>query len=793
MFRNYLISSLRYFKRNRQYTVINVTGLSIGIAASLMLLYVVRHELAYDRFHPDFDRIYRIAQIMSNGEFKITFTQMPHGQALASEHGDVVETVVRVQVRSDRLLSVGDRQFYGETVAYADPNVFDVFGYRLVQGYSKNALQGKESIVLSQSLAKKYFGSADPIGRAIRLDHQNDFVVTGVMEDLPTTTHLKFDCLVNIGRLPNVWRRTNDTWTYVKAKPGVDPSVIEERSKQIYKKYLSDDAATHTSFPIQPIVDIHLHSHLTGEPEINSDSAIVVTLAMIAALILLMGCVNYVNLATAQAMRRFREVGVRKILGAGRFQLARQFFGESLTVVLISTILAVLLVELSLPMLGSFIGKDLSNVAHAPFGTAVILTGVFTIVGILSGVYPTVFLAGQSPVQVLKGEIQKRSGLGFRKILLLGQFAITIVLIIGTWIAFDQLRYLQNKPLGFDKEHLVNVTVRDVERWRDRTETVRTELMSVPGVVNAAIAQFFVTELNVEGSSLKPATAPDDGYRIISFLKCDPYFMPTLDLNVIAGRTFSYRHASDSTGNIILNESASRLFGWTPEQAIGQRMTYNGWHEGEVVGVTPDFHFTSLQTEIAPLALMCWPARATRYASRLSFTVRIRGGNITGTLDGIRQRLASLSPEFPFEYEFVDQSLARHFVQDRINGALFGVFAVLAIVIACLGLFGLTAFTVQQRTKEIGIRKVLGASLGRLLVSLSSDFFVIVVIATLIGWPVAYLWMQQWLGQFAYRTGIDWPVFPLAFVIVSVIAAATISMHALRAARTNPVDALKYE
>ncbi len=792
MLRNYLRTSLRHLVRNKQFTVINISGLAVGIAASLIILFYVRHELAYDRFVPEHERIFRIGINVANGQHPMTWLQMPHGEMLAKEHSDVVEAVVRFQVRKDRLFAVGDKQFYGETVAYADPNVFDVFGYPLIHGNPRSVLQSQESIVLSESMAKKYFGDENPVGHIMSLDRTMNFIVSGVMADLPSYTHLKFDCLLNIERLPNVWRRTHDAWTYVKVRPGVRPSVLQERSVQIYKKYLNERVPG-SQFIVQPLADIHLGSHLDGEPEINSDMSLVWTLVSIAGLILIMGCMNYVNLATAQAMNRFKEVGVRKVLGADRMNLVRQFLVESFTIVGIATTLGVLLAELAMPSMGQWIGKDFSGNVEGEFPAWMIPAIIFITVSLLSGIYPTVFMACQDPVTVLKGEIRRSARLGFRKILLVVQFAITVILMVGTWVAYRQLEFIRNKPLGFEKDHLINLTVRDVARWRMHTETLRSELLRVPGVVHAAAAAFFISELEVEGSALKPKGASDDDFRIMDFIKCDAHFPSTLGLSLAAGREFSNQRAGDSTGGFMLNETAVRLFNWTPEEAVGKKVAYNNWHTGEIVGVVRDFHFTSVQNEIRPFAFLCWPAIAMRYGTSVHMTLRIADENVQSTLKGIEKKMAELSPEFPVEMAFVNASLDHHFRQDRITGSLFGLFAVLAILIACLGLFGLTAYTIRQRTKEIGIRKVLGASIPRLLLDLSFEYLVLIGFAAAMAIPAAYLWMREWRAQYAYRAPESlWP-YALTLVVLAAIATLTMSYQALRAARANPVDSLKYE
>ncbi len=792
MLRNYLLTSLRYLSRNRQYAFINVVGLAIGIATSIVILLYARHELAYDRFHPDHERIYRIGQDYNHGEFRMTWLQMPHGEALAREHADVVEAVVRFQVRTDRLLTAGERQFTGETVGYADPNVFDIFGYELLHGDPRHALRLKESIVLSESLARKYFGKQDPIGQVVRVDRSTDFVVTGVMKNLPSYTHLKFDCLLNIERLPNVWNRTNDAWTYVKLRPGFSPTVLQDRSVQIFKKYLETDAPP-SRFIIQPIGDIHLHSQLNGEPEINSDISLVITLLGIAGLVLLMGCMNYVNLATAQALRRFKEVGIRKVLGASRVQLIRQFTAESIVIVGTATLLGVGLAEAAIPSLGQWIGKEFGRQAESGIPVALIPLAVFFVVSLFATAYPTVFLSGQKPVSILKGERSGRSRLGFRKLLLISQFAITLMLMIGTWIALDQLEFVRNKPLGFEREHLVNLTVRDGERWKNRTEALRDELLTVPGVVEASSASFFVSGMGVEGSYLRPANKPEGDNRRLRFIKSDAHFPSTLGLELVAGRMFSNRRAGDTTGSFILNESAARLFLWSAEEAVGKQVTYNDWATGEVIGVVRDFHYSSLQNKIEPFALFCHPAMATRYRSQLQMTLRLGPDDVQETLRRIEKKMSHLSPEFPFEAQFVDQALEGHFRQDRVTGSLFGLFAVLAIVLACLGLFGLTSYSVQQKRKEIGIRKVLGASVRRLLMELSREYLVLIALASAVGLPSAYAWMNQWMSRFAYQAPTTWWPYPVTLVALVLIAWMAMFFQTARAATANPVEALKTE
>lgn len=793
MFWSYLIIALRNLTKNKVYSVINILGLAVGIGSSLLIVLYIRYETGYDRFHPNSERLYRVVQNQSQGEFLSVFTEAPFGEAIARECPDAVEAAVRFQTKENRLISYGEKQLSGMIVGYADPNVFKVFGYELIQGNPETALINKESLVLTETAAKSYFGDEYPIGKIISVDHAFDYVVTGVMRDVPANSHIAFDMLGSFLRLRNEWRVTNDTWTYLLLKPGIKPESMAPRFAMVAEKYISKSFAQTTVYPMQNIADIHLLPDLSGEPKPHNNYIVIYTFGAIAVLVLLIACINYMNLATARSSRRLKEVGMRKVLGAQRHQLVSQFLGESFLVTLAALLIGLVAAELTLPFFNQFIDKRLSLFTKDSGEIILILGSILFLVGIVSGSYPAFFLSHFQPAPILKGEIRQKTGFQLRRVLVVIQFTITIVLMIATLVVRDQLAFICNKNLGFNKDQLINVTVRDMENWRNRTETLREELLSVPQVADAAMASFFISENEIERSSVKPVTAGENDYRVIHFLKCDGHFIQTLQLELIAGRAFSYQFAADSAGAIVLNEAGAKLFGWTPEQAIGQIMDYNGWHRGHVVGVVKDFHFASLHKAINPLALLCWPARVTRYSSRISMIVRIGPENISATLKQIENKLSGLSPAFPFEFEFVDNALQRHYEADQRIMSLFSIFSSLAVVIACLGLLGLAAFAAEQRTKEIGIRKVLGAEVSEIMTLLSKDFLKLVSFAIVITWPLAYGAMKIWLMDFAYRTDLSIGTFALSGTIALAIALATVSFQAYKAATADPVNALKYE
>ncbi|NUM80389.1 ABC transporter permease [bacterium] len=793
MFQNYMKIALRNLLKHKTYSAINILGLAVGIAACLLIMLYIRHELSYDRFHPDHEHLYRVTQNQGNGEFISAFTQAPFGEAVAKEFPDAVGAAVRFQTRENRLIGFGEKQLTGLVLGFADPNVFDVFGYELIKGNPKTVLANKESLVLTESAAHIYFGHDDPIGKIINVDHTTDYIVTGVMRDVPGNSHLQFDMLGSFLRQRNEWRVTNDTWTYLLLKPGITPESMAPRFAAIMEKYLSKSAAENTAFPMQRIADIHLSPDLSGEPQPHNSYTVIYTFGTIALLVLLIACINYMNLATARSSRRLKEVGMRKVLGAQRFQLVRQFLGESFLVTSAALVIGLVLAELFIPWFNNLTGKSVSLFSWQSMDAVITLAGILFFVGLIAGSYPALFLSHFQPAPILKGEIKQRSGLQLRRFLVVLQFTITVVLIVATLVAKDQIAFIQNKNLGFNKDQLINLTVRDMENWRNRTETLRAELVSIPQVNDAALAAFFVSDREIERSSLKPAAASDDDFRVINFLKCDEHLINTLQLEVLAGRAFSYQFAADSAGAFVLNETGAKLFGWTPEQAVGQTMNYNGWHQAQVVGVVKDFHFASLHKEINPLALLCWPARATRYTSRLAMTVRIRTDNLPEVIGRIEKKMNELSPSFPFEFEFVDYALQRHYEDDRRVMNLFGIFSVLAVVIACLGLLGLAAFAAEQRTKEIGVRKVLGASVQAIVALLSKDFLKLVMLGIVIAWPLAYGAMSLWLQDFAYRTELSAWTFILSAAIALAIALLTVSFQAFKAASANPVNALKYE
>ncbi|MCH8959901.1 MAG: ABC transporter permease, partial [Bacteroidetes bacterium] len=752
MIKNYLKISLRNLQKHKGYAFINIFGLAIGLACCLLIVLFVRDELSYDRFHEKADRTYRIVRQERDLAPSVTPSALL-GPALMETYPEVEHATRLIRSWFAPLVSRDEDGFYEDRIFFTDAEFFNVFDFRLVRGDPDTVLSEPFSILLTETMARKYFGDEDPLGQTLTLNASHVFTVTGLLENPPRTTHFTFDFLASIESLPEVTGRANmlETWglgsfpTYVVLPEGYDPAALDEKlagfaPPQFQVRYF-----------LQPLTEIHLASAYRGEIEPNSDVRYVWMLSGIALIILLLACINYTNLATARFTRRAREVGIRKVVGAHRRQLIAQFLGES---VLLS--MMALLVALALPWFNDFAGKALSLdfVRHwwyvpAAFGLAVV-------VGVLAGSYPAFLLSAFRPAQVLKGTLRVgrwRLTLALRRSLVVFQFALSIGIIAGTVVALQQIHYMRSQSLGFDQEQILVLPFNWEQAVQDRYETLKTELLQhtavrhvtasgdVPGRMFTSMAYW------IEGM-------PEGEWSGINALIVDPDFAETYGLDVVAGRDFSPDLAANLGETFILNEAAVAEMGLTPDEVIGKPFRMNS--TGPVVGVMKDFHFEGLQKSLEPLVMTVWPSWFG-YVS-----LRLDAADLPETLAYVERTWQSLMPTIPFEYFFLNDDFKRQYRAEERFGQVFVVFAVLAIFISCLGLFGLAAFTAEQRTKEIGVRKVLGASAPDIVLLLNRDVTRLVALAAVLATPVVYLAMQRWLETFAYRIDLSWGLFLLA-------------------------------
>lgn len=809
MLKNYLKIALRNLSRHKGYSFINVFGLATGVACFVLILLFVRDELSYDRYHEKADRIYRTVELIPGAE-ESSSNPFPVGETLVSDYPHLVESSVRFFNMQAPTLSLsyetadGVKQTFNEPrFFFADSTVFQVFDFELVRGNPEAALMDPMSIVMTESMAEKYFGQADPIGRTIQFEGQHDFRITGILADVPRNSHFQFDFLASFSSLRQIYQNPqilegwywNPAWTYVLLRQDVLPATLEAQFPDFVEKYFPQQIKDITELYLQPITDIHLHSRLDFEIAPNSSIAYVYIFSVIAGFILLIACINFVNLTTARSAKRAREVGMRKVLGAYRMQLVKQFLGESVLLTLIAVLVALPLVWLLLPVLndvsGKSLGLDLATAGWILGGLAAV--GLF--VGLVSGLYPAFFLSAFQPAESLKGSPLTASGGSssgrFRQALVVTQFALSIVLIAGTFVAQDQLAFLRNARLGFDKEQVVMVNMLRSSiptRYPEfKDALLQHRNVHVVSISEDAIGnKYQSTNITVPGI--------DDPIQVPRLMVHDD-IIEAFGIEMAAGRGYSEDFETDLTEAIIVNEAFVQRVGLgSAEEAVGQILGSEFGPQVTIIGVTKDFHYASLHNAVGPFVLQHVgdnPGGIAFFGRYLA--IRIGPDNLEETLGFLEEQWAAFEPNRPVEYFFLDDNLDEMYRAEAALGDVASAFSILAILVACLGLFGLASFIAEQRTKEIGVRKVLGASVSGLVVLFSRGFVGLVGIAVLIAWPVAYFALQAWLSAFAYQTSVGFAPLLVAGLLALAIAWLTVSYQSITAALADPVKSLKYE
>ena len=808
MLKNYLTIALRNLRRQSGFTAINIAGLSIGLACCILIMLFVRDELSYDRFFDDSDRIYRVAIDGRIGEQEILAPVSPAPLIAAFEESfpevEVAARIFRSEFHGAEgvLVGYGDHRFIEKRLYYVDSTFFDVFSYTLKSGNPTTALSAPNSIVLTETTARKYFGTVEAVGQVVRIDNQFDYRVTGVVEDPPAQTHWKFDVLASLVSLPisNSTRWLGNPFsTYFLLREGHNAADLEVKLGEYVDRIVGPQllevfgmsmeqfsaSGGRYRYYTQPLTDIHLESGLEYELGVNSDIRYVYTFIAVAFLILSIACFNFVNLSTARSARRAREVGIRKVLGSGRRQLTIQFLGEALVLCSMSMVLALSLVQGILPGFNELVGKSIS-VPYSQGYFLPLIAGFTLVVSLLAGVYPAIFLTSFKITHVLKGKmLTGGTSNRFRSSLVVLQFAITIALMIGTAVVFQQIGYTQTKRLGFDKEHVV-VLDRGMALGQQR-DAFKQELLAMPGVVSASSVD------NLPGStmgddSFRAVDAPADQLKLTWMLYADDDVIETMGMNIVDGRDFT----QGDSAVLILNRTAVEMFGW--DNPVGKQIAspFAGANMPDriydVVGVVEDFHFESLHEEIRPLAIEL----ASGYVPEF-LVVRVGPEDVAATLEAIETSWQEFVPREPFSYSFLDNNLETLYRTDRQTGRLIGIFAALAMLIACLGLFGLAAFMAEKRVKEVGIRKVMGASTAGIVGLFAKEFVWLVSIAFFIAAPMAYFAVNRWLESFAYRIDINASIFVATGALAMLIAFLTVSYQSMRAAQSNPVEALRRE
>lgn len=807
MIKNYLKIALRNFLKHKGYSFINIFGLAFGVACCLMIILFVLDEMSFDRYHEKADQIYRVGinGYINNTSFQGVVTCAPMAETLVREYPEVT-AATRLRNFGFPVFRYGDKVFSEERVLWVDQAFFDVFTVSFIKGDVNTALVEPNTIVLTESMALKYFGDEDPVGKSLNADRRRDYLITGVVADTPRNSHFHYDFLASLSTYEDsrspVWV-SNNYHTYFVLQEGSSPRLFEEKLVELVKKYVGPqiqaaagitleqffESGGDWGYFIQPLTDIHLRSHYEYELEPNGDIAYVYIFSIIALGILLVACINFVNLATARSVNRAREVAIRKTIGSRRAQLIRQFLAETTLTSLLAVALALLIVQVLLPYFNRLTEKALFIPYIENTFTIPALLGAVLFIGILAGIYPAFFLASFDPVVVLKSETTgrtKKSNL--RNVLVVFQFTVSIVLIVGTFVVEKQLKYIQNMNLGFNKDQVV--VVKKTDDLGKQIQSFRQELVKNSRVENASNTGNLIGEA-FGNSAFKIAGETGEETHLLWTYFTDAYFVDTYRIEIAAGRYFEEGRQTDQQA-VVINETAVKEMGMVDpvgKQIVAYGPTKEQEQSFTIIGVMKDFHFESLHFQIRPLIVLLYgPENRGRYIS-----VRINSEGIRETMAFLESTWRRFADNQAFEYEFFDDHFAKVYKAEERTGQIFFAFSFLAIIIASLGLFGLAAFIAEQRTKEIGIRKVLGATETKIVFLLSRQFTKWVALSNLIAWPIAYYFMHKWIQRFAFRPGISLWSFLLASAVVLIIALFTVSYQTVRAARSDPVDLIRYE
>jgi putative ABC transport system permease protein len=788
MIKNYFKIAFRNITRHKAYSLINISGLAIGMACSILILLWVQHELSYDRFHKNADYIFRITCNASDFKAAVNPAGMPAG--LKAEL-PAVRNFVRLSHLTTTLFEAGENKFEEKNTFYADSTFLEIFSFPLVAGNHTTALARPDAVMLTQSMAKKYFGKQQALGKTLKRNNGSYVTVTGIFADLPPNSHLKFDFIMPMSAIANTDRdlKTN-TWdnfnyySYLLLDKSVvaGTSSIKKFEKQMDAIYKAKQPDFKIRFQIQPLTSIHLHSNLQVDLPGHGNVQYVNIFLIVAVFILVVACINFMNLATARSARRAREVGIRKVAGAKRGQLIQQFMGESLVISFLALLIAIGLVFIFLPSFNNIAGKKLSiNFTEGKIWLA--LAGMALATGLISGSYPALFLSGFRPVKVLKGSLNKSGGsLLFRNTLVVTQFIVSIVLLIGTVVVYKQLNFIHKRNIGFDKANLLYMPMTG-EMW-GKLDAMKAALKQNPLTAEFTIINDLPTNLTSGTIDVVWEGKDPKSQVVIPNLAISENFIKVFKMQLLHGRDFSESFKADSS-NFLVNETALRVMGIKANEAVGKSLSMWG-NKGVIIGVVKDFNFKPIQQPIEPLVLNLnsWGGFVI---------VRTPAGNSDATIKALKRISDDLNPAYPFAFNFLDQDIANLYQGEQRLGTLFNIFAVLAILISSMGLYGLSAFLAEQRRREIGVRKVLGASVFGIMYLLSTGFTRLILLAILIAIPVSWYFINSWLESYAYHIDINWLIFVVASIIALLIAWITVSYESLKAAVSNPVRSLRSE
>ena len=788
MFKNYLKIAWRNLQRHKAYSLLNISGLAIGMACSIFILLWVQNELSYDRFNTNAKEIYRLT--CNAADFKAAVSPAGMAAGLQSEMPQIKSTV-RISKPSTELLETGIKKFEEKNIFYADADFLQMFSFKLLKGNRNTALQNPGGILISENMAKKYFGNEEAIGKMIRKNNNENLVVTGVLANVPSNSHLQFDFLLPMSSIESTnYELKNKSWgnfnfyTYIQLNKNFNATTtnIDELNARIKEIFKTHNSKIDVGFYLQPLTSIHLHSDLQIDLPGKGNIQYVTIFFIVAIFILLVACINFMNLATARSERRAKEVGLRKVVGASRSQLMMQFLGESFIISFLSLVIAVTIVWLLLPAFNTLADKNLSfDLLNG--NLLLMLIGIALLTGILSGIYPALFLSGFNPINILKGKLKIGGGnLLFRNGLVITQFGVSIILLVGTAVVYQQLNFIKNKNLGFDKSNLLYMNMAG-DLW-NKQQVLVADLQQNPYTQDFSIISDLPTELVTGTIDVQWEGKDPKSQVVIPSMDVDENFINVFDMKMLAGRSFSKSFTGDSS-NYVLNETAMHLMGMNINNAVGKSISFAG-RKGNVIGVVKDFNFKPLQYAIDPLVL-----RFSKYGGYVM--LRAQPGKTEATINALGKISHDLNPAYPFTYNFLDNDLNNLYKGEQKMGNIFNLFAILAIFISCLGLYGLSAFMAEQRTKEIGVRKVLGASVFNIVYLLSGKFTRLIVIAMAIAIPVSWWAINSWLKGFAYRINMSWIIFLFAGGTAVLIALLTVSYESIKAAVANPIKSLRSE
>lgn len=802
MFRNYLTVAIRNILKDKFYTLINIFGLTIGIASCIFIAIYIQDEISYDRFNSKADRIYRVTEFIEtegSGE-RSSSAPFPVGPTLLEDYGTMIESQVRFfDFQSPTLLvslKDGNKEFNEPHVLFVDSTFFQIFDYEVSKGDKATALQKPNSVLLTESAAKRYFGNADPIGKLLQIEGRQELIVTAVMADPPRNAHFQFEFLVSFstlrnffnGQIPQNWY-WNPCWTYLLLKEEVKPADVENQFPPFIKKYFPELIREETRMELQPLTDIHLTSDLEFELQANSSKENIYVFSIIGIVILFIASMNFMNLSTARSAKRAKEVGLRKTLGSAQSQLVSQFLLESLIISFVAIMLAVIL---SISGLSSFNMLAEKSISYSIFLNPIIIAAlvmIFVLIGIGSGIYPALVLSSFVPIHVLK-DSQPKGGRGafMRKTLVVVQFSLSIIMIISTVVAINQLDFLRKSDTGFDQDQVLYISAlrtpitRTYPGFKKEMEQ-RPDVVSVTGVLDVLGSKHQGDNFRFEGM---------DKSKLFSVMWVNHDFFKTFDLEIVSGRAFEETMTTDDSLALIVNEALATQMGWKPDEAVGKPFYYQQY-VGKIVGIVKDFNFVSKHRTIEPLVIQLRSNPGHFNFSLKYVAIKLKTDDLPKTVAAVEAKWKELAPDRPFDYFFLDQELDKLYKDEEKLSKIAGIFSGLAVIVACLGLFALASFITEERKKEIGIRKVMGGSVSQIVLLLSKDFSILIGIAFVIATPIAWYAIRTWLSNFAFHVEINWLVFIMVGVVTLLIALLTISYRALQAAFANPVKTLRHQ